>query len=150
MKKRLFPAVILIVTASLAFWAGKNVSESNCTKSINEDSFLVDPKYLHGSEFSFQALMANVIQDSLKKLKPPFTSEKLNALIGSIEEKQRLKNYIKLINVTPLDCKIIVTRNDMAYRSGYLLITKDSWLLYEAVENYSRLTSQMIQKRRPG
>jgi len=96
MKKRLFYAIILIVVALLAFWAGKNVSKSSCTTSNNEIHF-IDPKYITGSEFSFQTLMANVVQDSLKRLKPPFTSEKLNALISSIEEKQRLKNYIKLV-----------------------------------------------------
>ncbi len=124
--KKLFLSVALLIIIAAAFWAGRKTA--TCTLDaghINEIHF-VDPKYIRMGEPTFQSFMANIMQDSLRKIKPPFTIQKINLLIDEIGRKTRLNNYIKLIKADSSDYKILVSNNDMYLRSGYLLITKDS------------------------
>jgi hypothetical protein len=127
MKKYMITAVAVGAVCVLAFWWGRQTSICNCDAAkINEIHF-VNPKYLRRVEPSFQVMLTNMLRDSFRNIKPPYTNEKIKQAIGKIERKTHLKNFIKVLKIDSASYKILVTNDDTDPYSIYLLITNRSY-----------------------
>ncbi|HTD99989.1 MAG TPA: hypothetical protein VK668_11930 [Mucilaginibacter sp.] len=129
MKKNLLIVSIFLIVGFLAFWCGRKTANCHCNAAELNEAHFINPKYFHQiHEATFQSFLTHVLRDSLKSLKPPFANQKIDELIIAIEQKTKLRNYIKKLTVDSFEYKIIISYNNSAMdlREPYYLLTKDS------------------------
>jgi len=73
-------------------------------------------------------MLKNILNDSLKNIRPPFTESKIDNIITAIENKTRLRNFIRKLFVDSNSYSIIVgsgSNSKMPY--PYYLLTQDTF-----------------------
>ena len=128
MKKSLLFIFIAIFIGLLGFWFGVKVGRHyNNADTVTEIHF-IDPKYQPlMRESSFQELIKTQLLNSLRNIKHPFSDQKIDRAIDSIEHKTHLKNFIRKMVIDSNKYSIIVGPGSNEFAKGpYYLITQDS------------------------
>ncbi|MEO6851032.1 MAG: hypothetical protein ABI203_07690 [Mucilaginibacter sp.] len=128
MKKTLLFILIAFFIGLSGFWFGVKISSHYGNADTFTEIHLLDRKYERlMRQPSFQKMMKNLLVDSLRRIKRPFTDKKIDQVIGSIVYKTHLKNFIRKMIVDSNKYSIIVGPGDNKFvKDHYYLITQDS------------------------
>ncbi len=89
--KKYFRIIIVFAMIVISYFIGKRREICICNDPNISEIHVINPKYAKSYEPDFQTFLSHILRDYLKKIKKPYTINKINKVILLIEKKQNLK-----------------------------------------------------------